>query len=31
VPKYQAGYDRDLTNWGQTSVAVAVDLSESEG
>jgi deazaflavin-dependent oxidoreductase (nitroreductase family) len=26
VPKYQAGYANDLTNWGKTSVVVAVDL-----
>ncbi|MGE0601747.1 MAG: nitroreductase/quinone reductase family protein [Dehalococcoidia bacterium] len=26
VPKYQPGYSNDLTNWGRTSVVVAVDL-----
>lgn len=26
VPKYQAGYANDLTNWGQTSLVVAVEL-----
>ena len=26
VPKYQAGYARDLTNWGKTSLVVAVEL-----
>lgn len=26
VPKYQGGSSGDLTNWGRTSLAVAVDL-----
>ena len=27
VPKYQPGYNNDLTNWGKTALVVAVDLS----
>jgi deazaflavin-dependent oxidoreductase (nitroreductase family) len=27
VEKYQPGYDGDLSEWGQTSLAVAVDLT----
>jgi deazaflavin-dependent oxidoreductase (nitroreductase family) len=27
VPKYQPGYSNDLTNWGRTSLVVAIDLT----
>ena len=27
VEKYAPGYERDLTEWGRTSLPVAVDLS----
>lgn len=29
VPKYQPGHSNDLTNWGRTSVVVAVDLNKA--
>jgi deazaflavin-dependent oxidoreductase (nitroreductase family) len=31
VPKYQPGYGNDLTNWGRTSVVVAVDVALPPG